>query len=149
LGARAHELGWVGPSAESDEKRLLRPPLLSAVATSGGDEVLARQARDLAERWLKDRKAVPPEMVPAVLTTAAYYGDTPLHSQFVAEAEKTQDRLELQQLLVALASFRDRNLLEHGLEEVLADRIPLRDARSLLFQSGDRSPETRKVALTS
>ena len=145
FGARAHELGWIVPPAEGDEKRLLRPGLLSAVATSGGDEGLARQARDLAERWLNDRKAVAPEMVPAVLTTAAYYGDAALHSQFVAEAEKTNDRLEQQQLLVALASFRDRNLLERSLEEVLAGRIPLRVAPQLLFQSGARSPETRKL----
>jgi cytosol alanyl aminopeptidase len=143
--SRAHELGWTGRPGETDDVRLLRPDLLSAVATTGGDEELARQARELAERWLKDRGALSPEMVSTVLTTAAYHGDSALHGQLVAEVENTQDRQEQQQLIRALASFRDRNLLESGLEEVLAGRIPLRDALTLLVNSGFQSPNTRNV----
>jgi hypothetical protein len=40
FGARAHELGWIGPPAESDEKRLLRPPLLSAGEILTGEKIV-------------------------------------------------------------------------------------------------------------
>jgi cytosol alanyl aminopeptidase len=142
--ARARELDWIGKAGESDDIRLLRPELVSAVATSGGDQQLAGKARELAQHWLTDRAAVPPEIVQAVLNTAAYNGDAALHSQLLAELQKTQDRREKQQLMAALASFRDRGLLERGLNEVLAGRIPLRDALDL-FRSGYRSRRTYRV----
>jgi cytosol alanyl aminopeptidase len=141
--SRAHELGWIGRPGESDDIRLLRRDIVSAAATSGGDEALAKEARELTERWLKDRRAVQPEMVQAVLSTAAYYGDAALHGQLIAEAEKTHDLREKQELIGALAQFRNSKLLEAGLEEVLADRIPLRDGFRLLLPGP--SPETRKV----
>jgi alanyl aminopeptidase len=143
--ARARGLGWTGGAGETDDVRLLRPEIVSAVAKRGGDEELAKQARALAERWFEDRSVVAPEMVQAVLTTAAYYGDPPLHARLLAEAEKTQDRQEQQILFTALASFRNRELLERGLEEVLAGRIPLRDALSLLLGSGTAARDTRRV----
>ncbi|MBV9746935.1 MAG: ERAP1-like C-terminal domain-containing protein, partial [Acidobacteriia bacterium] len=145
--ARAHELGWASKPGESDDIRLLRPQILLAVAIAGGDQELASQARELTERWLKDPKAVSPEMVHAILITAADYGDAALHSELLAEAEKTTDPLEKQQLFTALAAFRDGGLLETGLEEMTAGRLPLRDAFRLLFPGPFTTPETRKVPL--
>jgi len=52
--ARARELGWMSGAGESDDVRLLRPPLVSAVATDGGDQDLAREARTLTDQWLQD-----------------------------------------------------------------------------------------------
>jgi alanyl aminopeptidase len=125
--------------------RLERTEVVTAVATSGGDEELTNEARELAQRWLKDRTAVAPEMVSAVLNTAAYHGDAGLYGQFLAEAEKTQSPREKQQLIRALAIFRDGKLLERSLDEVLAGRIALQDGLPLLYAGGARPPETRDV----
>ena len=76
--ARAHELGWTPKPDESDDVRLLRPNLLEFVATAGGDEELAREARELTEKWLADHNAVPANEVTSVLKTATYYGDKAL-----------------------------------------------------------------------
>jgi alanyl aminopeptidase len=58
--SRARELGWNPIPGESEDIRLLRGGLVSAMATLGGDQDLARKARQLAEKWLSDRKAITP-----------------------------------------------------------------------------------------
>src|ERR1019366_4712664 len=63
--ARARELGWISGTGESDDVRLLRPPLVSAMATSGGDQDLAKEARSLTDKWLQDHSGVPPEVLGA------------------------------------------------------------------------------------
>jgi cytosol alanyl aminopeptidase len=143
---RARSLGWIGRSGESDDVRLLRPNLLHAVAVYGGDEQLAAEARRLTESWLKDRTAVPPEVVSAVLNTAAYYGDAGLHAQLLAELEKTQDQREQQQLVSALSQFRDAKLLQKGLDELLTGRLPMKSDFALLMGSGHASRATQKLA---
>jgi cytosol alanyl aminopeptidase len=144
--ARARDLGWIGRPGESDDVRLLRPGLVGAVATYGGDQQLANEARRLTESWLKDRMAVPPEVVAAILNTAAYSGDAALHTQLLGELEKTQDQREQQQLLGALAGFHDPKLLQKGLDELLAGRLPIKNDFRLLLASGNASRGTRNLA---
>ena len=144
-GARAHELGWLGHPGESDDVRLLRPSLLSAIAGPGGDRELANQAGELARKWLLDRKAVPPDVVGAVLSVAARNGDAALYRQFLAEFRKTQDRQEQQRLIGALTAFRDPAALEIGMREVASGSLPLVRAYPLLF-AGQEVPATRTLA---
>ena len=73
--ARAHQLGWTPQPGESDDVKLLRPALLSAVATYGGDQELADQARALAQKWFVDHKSIDPNMLSSILGTAAFNGD--------------------------------------------------------------------------
>src|SRR6185369_5636358 len=61
--SRAHELGWTPKSGESDELRLLRPELLSAVATYGEDQALAKTAIAMADEWLGTRKGIDPGLI--------------------------------------------------------------------------------------
>lgn len=68
---------------------------MSAVETSGGDEQLAGKARELAQRWLTEAPRYPPEIVQAVLNTAAYHGDAVLHSQLLAGRIPIRDALDL------------------------------------------------------
>jgi len=132
FGQRARDLGWVAKAGEDDDLRLLRPRLLSTVATLGGDETLANQARVLADTWLQDRKSVAPEIVEAVLQTAAYYGDTALYNRFLAEYQKTQDAQDKQRLLLAMSAFRDPNAIQIGFQELISGRIRVTEALPLL-----------------
>ncbi len=97
--ARARELGWIEKAGESDDVRLLRPHLLRMVATLGDDQTLAKQARELTDKWFSDPRAIQPDMLGSVLDTAAYYGDKNLLERFLAQYKKTQDRQERQRIL--------------------------------------------------
>ena len=143
--ARARAIGWVPKAGESDDVRLLRPTLLGAVSTVGGDKELADEARELAVEWLANRSAVKPEVVGEVLATAAYYGDLALFNRFLAEFKKSQDRQEQQRLMSAMRSFRDKAAIEAGMQAVLSGSVTLANGFPLLF-SGQNDNSTHKMA---
>jgi alanyl aminopeptidase len=142
---RAHELGWVEKPGESDDVRLLRPPLLRAVATYGGDQELAQQAQQLTDKWFEDHKAIKADVTTAILSTAAYYGDKALFDRFLAEFKKTQDRQERQRIQQAMGSFRDPRSIQAGMEAVLSGEVPFIQGAFLLF-AGQNQSATRKLA---
>ncbi len=143
--ARAHELGWTPKPGESDEIRLLRPGLLRAVASWGGDQTLAREAQELTGKWFADHSAIDPNMTGAVLSTAAYYGDKKLYDRFVAEYKKTKDRQVQRRILGAMMSFRDPASLQTGYAAILSGEVPFIEGAQLLF-AGQGQASTRKLA---
>ena len=140
----AEELGWMPLAKESDERRLLRPTLLRAIATTGGDAQLAAKATDLTKQWFSDRKAIPPSMTASVLGTAAYSGDKSMQAEFVAAFKRTTDRQERARIIAAMRSFRDPAAIEANMQSVLADTIPFIEGASLLW-SGQTQESTRKL----
>ncbi len=157
FGGRAHEIGWlpkiltssagkpVVTSVENDDVRLLRPTLLQFVSTAGGDQELAREARELTDEWFADRSAVPAEETGAVLETAAYYGDKALFNRFLAEFKRARDRQERGRILHAMTSFRDPAAIQAGRQAVLRGDVPFIQGERLLY-SGQQWPQTRKLA---
>jgi alanyl aminopeptidase len=143
--ARARELGWSPRAGESDDARLLRPSLVSAVALYGGDRDLAAEAQTLAEKWLQDHTAVPAETLGAVLNTAAAFGDVALFNQYLAAFQKTQDRQEKQRLIGAMSSFHNPAAINAGFQAVLSKAVPLVDGFALLLSAGQSYPDTRKM----
>ena len=146
FGARAHELGWIPKPGEPDNVRLLRPTLVPAIATYGGDEELAKEGRALAEKWFQDRNSVDPNMVTAVLDTAAYYGDKALFEKFLAQFKQTRDRQEKERIVRAIGAFRDPAAIHAAQEAVLAGEIPMvQGGGYLLLGAGQRSAKTRHL----
>jgi alanyl aminopeptidase len=143
--AKAHELGWTSKPGEPDEVHLLRPELLRAVATVGGDQELANQAKELTAKWFENHAAISPEMTGAVLGTAAYYGDEKLFEQFVAAYKDTKDRQERQRIMGAMTSFRDPGAIQAGYKVVLSGQIPMIQSAQLLF-AGQGQEATRHLA---
>jgi alanyl aminopeptidase len=143
--ARARQLGWMSAAGESDDVRLLRPPLVSAVATGGGDQDLAKEARRLTDKWLQDRTGIPPDVLGAVLNTAAYDGGLELFNRFLAAFQKTGDRQEKARLINAMRAFHDRAAIEAGFEAVLTKQIPLETGFTLLVAAGQGFSDTRKL----
>ncbi len=144
--ARAHELGWTPSPDDSDDVKLLRPALLSAMATCGGDRELAAPVQGMTDKWLTDHKSIDPNMVNAVLATAAFYGDTALFNRFLDELKKTQDRQVRRQLLEAMSSFRDPAAIELGFKAVVNGDVPFIEGAGLLF-GGQGEAATRMLAL--
>lgn len=146
FGQRARELGWTPKPGEPDNVRLLRPTLVPAIATYGGDEELAKQGRALAEKWLQDRNSVDPNMVTALLNTAAYYGDKALFEKFLAQYKASKDRQERERLLRAMASFRDPAAVRAADEAVITGEIPMvQGGGRLLLTGGQGSAKTRDI----
>jgi alanyl aminopeptidase len=145
--ARAHLLGWTAKADEAEDTRLLRPQLVRPVATWGGDRELAAQGQALAGKWLADHGAVDPNMLPAVLGTAAFYGDKPFFDRLLSELKKTEDKQTRRALLAAMNSFRDPAAIEAGMNAVVNGDVPFIEGSRLLF-SGQQVASTRKLAFT-
>jgi alanyl aminopeptidase len=146
FGARAHELGWIPRRTDTDDIRLLRPNILRAVATWGGDQTLANDATNLANKWIHDHSAVDPNMLSSVLQTAAWYGDLSLFNRLLAEFKQTKDRQIRQILVTALSSFRDPAAIEAGMTAVVDGQVPFMEGDRLLF-AGQRQEATRRMPL--
>jgi alanyl aminopeptidase len=142
--ARARELGWVATPGESDDIRLVRPPLVRAVATWGGDNEFARQSTELTEKWFQNRQSVDPNMLGAILGTNAFYGDTTLFHRFLTTFTNTQDKQLREQLIAAMSSFRDPAAIEAGMDALIAGDVPFIEGAFLLFTGQDQA-STRKL----
>jgi alanyl aminopeptidase len=143
--ARAHELGWNPHPGESDDVRLLRPSLLSAMATFGGDTALAAEARKLADEWLEKRQGLDPEVLASVLSVAGFHGDLPLMRRFLSAFQSTKDAQDRQRLMQAMLAFRDPKAIEAGMQMVSSGKIPLADGFLLIIATGQNSVKTRKL----
>ena len=143
--ARARELGWVPKAGESDDTRLLRPMLLRTVATYAGDGQLAKEARELTEKWFTDHSAISTDTTAAVLSTTAYYGDKNLFDRMLAEFKKTHDRQERRWIMTALTSFRDPAAIEAGMQAVAGGQVSFIEGSQLLY-AGQQQAATRHIA---
>jgi alanyl aminopeptidase len=142
FGPRAHELGWTAKPADDSEIRLLRASLVPFVAREGGDEELRKEARRLTDHWLETRQGIDPDMLSAVLSTAAFSGDQPLFDTLLRELEKTKDLHQRAVMIGALASFRDPKIVNESLNLLLDPELDVRESARLLFGPlGDRATE--------
>jgi cytosol alanyl aminopeptidase len=135
FGKRARQLGWAPRRGESDTTKMMRPLLVSMVATDGGDKKLAAEAHRRTEQWLESREGITPDMLEAVLGTAAHHGDKALWEKFAAALEATDDRSDRGVIIGAMASFDSAELAKRNLQLFLdkgAD-LDLRQSFTLLM----------------
>ncbi len=133
FGPKARELGWKSKPGESEDVRLLRLSVTPFVAQQGDDPALRQEARELALRWLDDHTAVAPELVGAVLNTAAATGDRGLHDKMLAAAKKAKEPREVEWLLGALGLFREPDIVKDTFGLLLKDDFDIRQSLFLLF----------------
>jgi alanyl aminopeptidase len=133
FGARAAELGWSAKPGETAETGLLRASLVPFVAVNGDDPKLQREARQLADEWLKVRKGIDSNMLAGVLTTAAHFGDRALFDTMLQQLKSIQDRHQRQTLIGALGSFRDPQIAQAAMALVLRPDMDPRETMFVLF----------------
>jgi len=144
FGERARQLGWNAKPGEEAETRLLRLRIVPLVAVWGNGRDLAEPARQLAEKWLTDRKSVDPDIANSVLTVSARTGDEAFFKQLVAALPATQDRHQRELIFGALGSFRDPQIAGAAMHLILKPEFDLRESIPLLF--GPLStPELRRL----
>jgi alanyl aminopeptidase len=144
-GPRARQLGFTPRKGEDEDTRLLRPQLVRLAGREGADPRLVAEARTLADRWLKDKRAVAPEMVDTVLSIAAAHGDAAFHQQLLTAVRTEKERKTRQQLIGALASFTDPALVKQSLGLMLDKDVDPRETVWMLFGASQGS-RTREVA---
>ena len=144
-GGRARSLGWKANPAESDDTRLLRPRILGVVANEADDPEAIAQAKNLALAWLDDHKAVAPDMVEVVLTTAARHGDRELFDHMRAAAKQEKDENFRGDLLFSLGLFPDPEIIKLAMPIVLTDEFDNRESLGILF-GVSQLPKTRDLA---
>ena len=130
--ARARAYGWRSRPAESPAERLVRPLLLLAAANRGENATLIAEAQRLTQKWLDDPHAIEPDMVDAVLSTAAAHGDLPLFTRLRDEAKKTTDARRRSDILGALSSFRDPAAARAAYALMLSDDFDIRESIAVL-----------------
>jgi len=147
FGGRAAALGWSAQPGESTENRLLRATLVPFVAVTGDEPALQTEARRLADGWLMNRQGVDPDMLGAVLTTAAFSGDRKFFDSLLGALKTTTDRRTREWILDALGSFRDPALARAALALLLEPDLDARESFFALLTSPLADPETERLPL--
>jgi alanyl aminopeptidase len=133
FGARAEALGWSPKPGDDSEIKLQRANLVPFVAVAGDDRALQAEARRLADAWLRDRRGIEPEMLSAVLSTAAHSGDPALFDAMLGALKQTQDRRTRAALIRALSSFNNPVLAQAAMELILAPDLNPLETYAILY----------------
>ncbi|WP_163991341.1 M1 family metallopeptidase [Pyxidicoccus caerfyrddinensis] len=139
-GPRARQLGFTPRKGETEDTRLLRGRLVRLAGREGGDPKLVAEARTLADAWLKDKRAVAPEMVDTVLAIAAGHDDAAFQQKLITAVRTEQDRKTRQQLIQALGGFTDPELAKQSFALILEKDLDPRESIGMFF--GPRNPRT-------
>jgi len=144
FGASAAQLGWQAKTEDDADTRLLRASLVPFVAREGDDAALQSEARRLALDWLEEHRGIDPDMLRAVLSTAAYSSGQKLFDHLLTELKNTEDRHERGAIVAALGSFRDPGIVQQALGLLLSPQIDVRETVHLIL-SGLGEPPTEKL----
>ena len=128
VGPRLATVGWQAEPGEDDLVGELRGLLIRTMAVMGDDVPAQEHAADVLDRHLRDREAIDPPVVAAVVTVAAATGGEERYEQFVErfrEADTPQDQLRY---LYALADFDDEDLMTRTLDFLLGPEVRTQNA---------------------
>jgi cytosol alanyl aminopeptidase len=130
---RARALGFSPKAGEDPGTVEMRTTLLFAGGVMGEDPELLETGKRLADRWLDDRRSLPPDVVRSVLALAAHGNDKALFDKLLRQAKAAPDRNEKNRLIASLGRFSDKALAERALGLVLSSELELNDSLSILF----------------
>lgn len=125
-------LGWRARRGEPEEAGLRRAALLSLAGSIGADDGITGEAVEHCDRYLRDRRAVAPDLADAVVGIAARHGDARRHAQFSRAMERATTPQEQRRFLLALGAFREPTLVEETLALTLTPAVATQDVIFLL-----------------
>jgi puromycin-sensitive aminopeptidase len=142
LGPITTRLGWSPQAGEPELISQLRGDLLGALGTLGDDAATQAEARTRYGQYKKDRAAINPNIVPALVSILAYAGGPAEYEEFRANSKTAKTPQEEQRYQFALAAFRQPDLLERTLALTVTGEVRSQDApylmRSLLLNTEGR-----------
>ncbi|HET7707392.1 MAG TPA: M1 family metallopeptidase [Thermoanaerobaculia bacterium] len=126
------DLGWASRPSDTPEQRQLRTTVLGILGDEGNDTATQRRARELTNRWLRDRSAISPEVVSEVTRLAAIDGDARLYDTFLQGYRTAKTPAEKARFLTLLTAFRNPALIQRTLELTLTDEVRAQDIAGVL-----------------
>ena len=139
------ELGWKAKPGESGETRGLRASVLGTMGFVGRDPQTLKEARTLAEQYMKDPSSVDPNIAGVVLSLAALNGDEQLYDEYVAKLQQARSPEDYYRYGGALGDFRDPKLAERTLNAALSPAVRSQDMAMIMFGEFGNE-ETRELA---
>ncbi len=146
LGPIARDLGFEPRPKESDDAKLLRQSLLSALAVLAEDPWVASQADRAATAFLKDPRSVDADIAAIALRASTRHaGDKRFHelTEALRRAPAPEDRVIT---VGALGAFADPALLRRALDLLLGDQLKFQDAFSI-YTAAMTYPDSRRTVL--
>jgi puromycin-sensitive aminopeptidase len=142
LGPITQRLGWSPQAGEHELISQLRGELLGALGTLGDDATTQAEARSRYAQYKTDRASADANVVPALVSIAAYTGGPAEYEEFRANVKAAKTPQEEQRYLFALGAFRQAELMERTLTSTLNGEVRMQDApylmRSLLMNTDRR-----------
>ncbi len=115
------ELGWKPSAGESSAVLELRGALAGLLGTVAEDPAVQAECTGLFESWKKDRGAVDPNVVPAIVATLAHTGGKARYDEFLELSRKAPTDQEKLRFLRALGGFRDPALYTAAVSMMLTE----------------------------
>lgn len=132
LTAAWRDLGWEPKKGERELVRELRGDLIRALGTLGRDQEIQAQAHHLFESSDRERRAVDPNVLPALVSILAFTGDDVRYEEFLSRFRKAATPQEERRYLFSLAAFRSPALVERTLTSTLGGEVRTQDAPFLV-----------------
>jgi alanyl aminopeptidase len=115
------------------------------VARWGKDPQLVAEAKQLADEWLKDHKALSADVAGSVLAVAARNGDAQFYDRVLAAAKAENDPTFKPILIGTLGEFQAPELLKRSFDMAFNGTFDLRLGVRMLFAAVD-TPSTANLA---
>jgi puromycin-sensitive aminopeptidase len=132
FGPALEMLGLRGDRADDHDARLRRAALYGILGGVAEWEPVLDAAAQQCERYLRDRRAVDPDLADAVVNLAARRGDAHLFARLRDGLDGAATPQERRRLLMALAEFRAPREVDRALALCLSADVPTQDVAILL-----------------
>jgi puromycin-sensitive aminopeptidase len=127
FGPAFQKLGWKASAREPDPLRLRRAALLRIVGGIAEERDTIREARTWLDRYLRNRRALEPNLADAVVGLAAREGDLALYQRYRTVIDEARTPQERRRFLLQLSSFRAAGAIKRTLRDALTPAIPTQD----------------------
>lgn len=135
FGPQLDSLGWDPARSESDETRLRRAAVLAILGEIAEWEPVVDEASRRFERWLGDPTSLEPNLADGVAVLAARCGDTARFDAILEATARAASPQEQRRLLLSLAEFRERPLVDRMLALTLTETLQTQDVVLMLCRA--------------
>ncbi|MCZ6891802.1 MAG: M1 family metallopeptidase [Chloroflexi bacterium] len=131
LRSIVQKVGWEAHSGEGHLQTLLRSTVLDGIGSFGEPDTLA-EAEQRFRRLAEEPSSLAPELRSVVYGLAAQAGDGATHDMLRRMAGEASLQEEKVRLLMSMARFRERSLLERTIQMALTAEVQPQDTVTLV-----------------
>lgn len=139
------KIGWEAVSAEGHLQTLLRTTVLDSIGSFGDSDTLV-EAQKRFKRLAEEPSSLTPDLRGVVYGLAAQTGDNTTHDILRRMAGEASLQEEKVRLLMSLARFRNRQLLERTVQMSLSTEVQPQDTVTLVGAVASNQYGGREVA---